>query len=47
MWTKLTDIQEVELADLVTICRGEKEKGIKKNAQSSDLGTWEKDSTVH
>lgn len=47
MWIKLIDIQEVELVDLVIICRGEKEKGIKKNVQSFDLGIWEKDSIVY
>lgn len=46
-WTDLRDIQEVELANLVIIGRGEKGKGVRKNAEGSDLGTEEKDNTVH
>lgn len=46
-WTDLRDIQEVELANLVIIGRGEKGKGVRKNAEGSDLGTEEKDNTIH
>lgn len=47
MWTNLRDRQEGELAKLVIIFRGEKEKGIKENTQGSDLCTWEKENTIH
>lgn len=37
MWTNLRDMQEVKLANVAIICKGEQEKGIKKITQGSDM----------
>ena len=35
-WTNSRDILEAELANVVIVCKGEQEKGIKKITQGSD-----------
>ena len=37
MWTNLRDMQEVKLTNVVIICKGGQEKGIKKITQGSDM----------
>ena len=41
-WTNLRDLLEAELANVVTVCKGEQEKGIKKITQGSDMAPDER-----